>query len=135
MVERRQSAMVQPASSNCLRASKVDWSMAPKNQISAMRCKPKLNFVHFGPCIVLWQTKPFLPKALNREVEPYGFFLVKALRKYYHALGRGLLPIAPCLFRWKCNQTKFVCGIRKCQNIFSFIKAPFDDLNTFLKCI
>ena len=38
-------------------------------------------------------------KALNREVEPYGFFLVKAPRKYYHALGRVLLPIAPCLFR------------------------------------
>jgi len=38
-------------------------------------------------------------KALDREVEPYGFFLVKALRKYHHALGRVLLPIAPCLFR------------------------------------
>ena len=38
-------------------------------------------------------------KALNREVKPYGFFQVKTLREYHHALGRGLLPIAPCLFR------------------------------------
>ena len=37
-------------------------------------------------------------KALNREVELYGFFPVKALRKYHHALGRGLLPITPALF-------------------------------------
>ena len=72
-------------------------------------------------------------KALDREVEPYGFYLVKPLGKIHHALGRGLLPIAPCLFSSKCNQTKFVCDIRKCQNIFSFIIAPFDDLNTFLK--
>ena len=38
-------------------------------------------------------------KALNREVEPYGFVLVKTPREYYHALGRGLLPIASALFR------------------------------------
>ena len=67
-------------------------------------------------------------------MEPYGFFLVKALREYHDALGRGLLSIVSALFKWKCNQTK--CDIRKCQNIFfPFIKAPFDDLNTFLKCI
>jgi len=34
-------------------------------------------------------------KALNREVEPYGFYLVIALMKYYHPLDRGLLSIAP----------------------------------------
>ena len=33
------------------------------------------------------------------EVEPYGFFLVKALKEYHHALGRGLLPIGSALFR------------------------------------
>ena len=38
-------------------------------------------------------------KALNREVEPYGFFLVNALREYHYALGRGLLTIASALFR------------------------------------
>ena len=32
-------------------------------------------------------------KALNREVEPYGFHLVKPLGKIHYALGRGLLPI------------------------------------------
>ena len=63
----------------------------------------------------------------------YGFFLVNDLKKFYYALGWGLLTIVSALFRRKCNQTK--CSIRKCQNIFSFIKAPFDDLNTFLKCI
>ena len=61
-------------------------------------------------------------KALNREVEPYGFFLVKAIRKYHHVLGRGLFPIASALFRWKCNQTK--CDIRKCQNIFFLLLRP-----------
>ena len=55
-------------------------------------------------------------KALNREVEPYGFFLVNALRKYHHALGRGLLPITLWLISWKCNQTKLMG--RKCQNTF-----------------
>ena len=55
-------------------------------------------------------------KALKREVEPYGFFLVNALREYHYALGRGLLTIASALFRLKCDQTK--CDIRKGQNIF-----------------
>ena len=72
-------------------------------------------------------------KELNRELEPYEFVLVNALREYHYVLGQGLLTIASALFRWKCDQTK--CDIRKGQNIFfSFIKAPFGDLNAFLKC-
>ena len=38
-------------------------------------------------------------KALNREVEPFGIFRVKAVREFHYALGQGLLPIASALFR------------------------------------
>ena len=36
-------------SSDCLRVVKVGWSAAPKNQILAMRRKPKPDLVHDGP--------------------------------------------------------------------------------------
>ena len=62
--------------------------------------------------IVSRWVKPLrLPKALNGEVEPYGFFHVSALRENHYALGR-----ASALFKQKRNQTK--CDIRKCQHIF-----------------
>ena len=56
------------------------------------------------------------------------FFLIKAFRKYHHALRQGLLPIASALFGRKCNQTKLVIS-ESAKIFFSFIKAPFDDLN------
>ena len=47
-------------------------------------------------------------RALNREVEQYGFFLIKALRKYHHAMGWGLLPIAPCFWHQKVSNFFFL---------------------------
>ena len=65
-------------------------------------------------------------KALDREVEPYGFFLVKTLREYQDALGRGLLPNASTFSGESVTRQSVILESAK----ISF-NAPFDYYNTF----